>query len=607
MALSACDAPLDRPTAPTQSENQSPLTALTCSGSCPESGDPINASDPGYVSYQTPGPGSRGGYEPTAIGGAFAEPTFVHARATGIVTKTFANSWVWPVAVRGTASFPLDPNGRVWGSAYQCVGNLEITYIKPSGAPSINAFCTRNSTNLIDSPLRTPFDTTFVIDGSNGTARRLNSIDTGPNCGYASYPECFDWAGAQTIELVPYRKTLRVNADRDSVTYGDSVTFAVSATGGAVTLRSWRWSATSGGLTQVPCSLTATTCKFAPHTTGRLYVVGKVGNNPFVEQARSVLIQVSKRPELECESPTAWGGAINCKVRNAKEGRDYVWRFNADPGLQVDKVGDTLWVGPGVISGKVTLSFVFGDNVPGTDSAMVVVPRRTGWTWADSVLNARGAPGTPGQLDDCFEDSSVKGLTAPLNCLALGPTRVVSRTSGGLNNNNGVKFDTVATGPNQRFWYVKSGHAATYLLMQVSKRWRSEFLRVPVTAELCAGDTTTLRNMFDVNTLAACQGEGVTTFTAMVNTVWLHEQRHADTVRVAALEPGNDVHTLWEPLVRSTEANLLLAVRDEYNAANSRLYDRSKRLDSPGFYQPKTFGFWEYVFSWSFTAISIRK
>jgi hypothetical protein len=530
------------------------------------------------VSYQTPGPGSRGGYEPTAIGGAFTEPTFVHARATGIVTKTFANSWVWPVAVRGTASFPLDPNGRVWGSAYQCVGNLEITYIKPSGAPSINAFCTRNSTNLIDSPLRTPFDTTFVIDGSNGTARRVNSIDTGPNCGYASYPECFDWAGTQTIELVPYRKTLRVNADRDSVTYGDSVTFTASATGGAVTVRSWRWSASNGGLTQVPCSIASTTCKFAPHTSGRLYVVGKVGNNPFVEQARSVLVQVSKRPYLECDSPTAWGGAIACRARNGKEGKNYVWRFNAEPNLQADKVGDTTWVGPGVISGKVTLTFLYGDDVPGTDSVMVTVPRRTGWTWADSLKSGRGAPG---DLDACFPSvANFLGLTAPRNCNSLAPLRMVSRNRNSLTNGHGIELDSVPVGPNHRIWYVKVGHAALYPFTQIIKSHREDSPRislVPGGETFCQGNIDTLRNVYDVNTLATCKQ--TTWFTRMIDTVWAHEQRHADTLKAAALEPSHDVHRLWEPLVARNLNELLEKARNEFDFANNAVYLRSKALD----------------------------
>ena len=265
---------------------------LSCIGTCLESDDPINAADPGYISFQTPDPGPRGGFPETSIGGTFAEPALVYARATGIVSKTFADSWVWPSNVRGTASHPLDPNGRVWGGAFQCVGNLEIYYYKPNGAPVANAFCTRNNTNLINSPARSPFDTTFVVEGSNGKVRRLNSQDTGPNCGYLGYPECFTFAGKQTIELVPYRKTLVVNASRDSVGRGDTVTFTASATGGSVTIRSWRWASTTGATHAVPCSTMSPTCLYVPPDSGRMYVVAKVGSNSFVEQARSVVVRV---------------------------------------------------------------------------------------------------------------------------------------------------------------------------------------------------------------------------------------------------------------------------------------------------------------------------
>lgn len=216
---------------------------LTCTGACPENDDPINAADPGYVTFTTPGPGPRGGFDTTAIDGSFSEPTLVYARATGLISKHYVNSWVWPPAVRGTATFPLDPNGWVWGSAYQCVGHLEIYYVRPNGSKTTNVFCTRDGTNLLDAQ-RNPFDTTFVFEGANGKIKRFNSLDSGPSCGFGAYPVCFDFAGSQIVELVPYRVTLNVNADRDPITYGDTVNFTASGSA-SLTIRSWMWASTS--------------------------------------------------------------------------------------------------------------------------------------------------------------------------------------------------------------------------------------------------------------------------------------------------------------------------------------------------------------------------
>ena len=42
----------------------------------------------------------------------------------------------------------------------------------------------------------------------------------------------------------------------------------------------------------MPCSITSTTCLYAPTDSGRMYVVAKVGSNTFVERARSVVVRV---------------------------------------------------------------------------------------------------------------------------------------------------------------------------------------------------------------------------------------------------------------------------------------------------------------------------
>lgn len=99
----------------------------SCSPACAGE-DPVSPAAPGYVRVQTPSPGSRGGFALVPMPGAFGEATLVYARASGLVSKVYADSWIWPVNIRGTATVPLDPNGWAWGSAFQCVGNLEFRF-----------------------------------------------------------------------------------------------------------------------------------------------------------------------------------------------------------------------------------------------------------------------------------------------------------------------------------------------------------------------------------------------------------------------------------------------------------------------------------------------
>lgn len=254
------------------------------------SSDPIDPSTPGYAYMSVALAEPNGGFSPQLFPASFSEPTLVYARAKGLISKTYSNNW--PAHVRGTASFPLDPNGRVYGSAYQCVGNLQLDYTSATGALTSGAFCTRNNTNLIDSPARSPMDTTFVLNGT-GTIKRNNSIDTGPTCGYASYGPCFDFAGIQEIELVPWKKTLSLAASPDSVLVGDSITFTASATGNpTIVVRRWQWRDSLGVVTTVACG-TATTCRIAPYTSGTMFVVAKVGINTFVETASAVAIVIT--------------------------------------------------------------------------------------------------------------------------------------------------------------------------------------------------------------------------------------------------------------------------------------------------------------------------
>jgi hypothetical protein len=84
--------------------------------------------------------------------------------------------------------------------------------------------------------------------------------------------------------------TLVVNAAPTPIYEGDTVTFTASSTDGRpVSVRSWVWQDSAGATVNVACTLSSSTCKFAPLGSGRMFVRARVGNNPYIEQAAAWL------------------------------------------------------------------------------------------------------------------------------------------------------------------------------------------------------------------------------------------------------------------------------------------------------------------------------
>lgn len=248
--------------------------------------DPIDARAPGYVRYQSPLPGAQGGFPLEAMGVTFTEPTYVYGRATGTIAKNrSSDTYVWGTHA-GEATFPLDPNGYAWSGSYQCVGNLSMTFLRPNGTNTYGAWCTRNGTNLIDATPRSPMDTSFVLEGT-GSIERLNSMDKVHQlCGSPGQNPCYNYAGRQTVELVPGRQFLTLSAT--SGYEGDSITFTASAGTYSISVRQWIWlpDDTTIAPATVACAGTASVCKTRVYSSGRMFVRARVNTPTWrVEQA----------------------------------------------------------------------------------------------------------------------------------------------------------------------------------------------------------------------------------------------------------------------------------------------------------------------------------
>ena len=108
-------------------------------------------------------------------------------------------------------------------------------------------------------------------------------------CPYPGYSaNQYAVTGTQTVTVLRGVKTLqlRVLPINQSHYLGDSLTFSAYSTDGkAVSAREWIWVDSSGTQSSVPCSVTPSSCRFAPASGGTMYVRARVGTNPYIEQA----------------------------------------------------------------------------------------------------------------------------------------------------------------------------------------------------------------------------------------------------------------------------------------------------------------------------------
>jgi hypothetical protein len=162
-----------------------------------------------------------------------------------------------PPVVRGTSS------SRAWWGG------------QPFGGAAF--FCIRN--RPLDAPRQGTLDTTGVIWGQTRIRGHGGyELNIHQFCGWNSFPQCFDYTGAQSMTVVPIARALAITAvPNTGFVAGDSVTFTATSPHPR-TVRQWRWiPADSGQPVQVlsHCG-TSTTCRARIPGDGLLIVRARV-------------------------------------------------------------------------------------------------------------------------------------------------------------------------------------------------------------------------------------------------------------------------------------------------------------------------------------------
>lgn len=130
-----------------------------------------------------------------------------------------------------------------------------------------------------------------------------------PHSGYWAWK--YSVSGTQTVTVRWAKKTLQLYVTPIATKYeGDSVTFTAASTDGrAVTVSNWMWRDTTGVSTSVPCGYSPV-CRWVPPNTGIMYVRGKVGTNPFYEQASAYAEILPMQLVVEIDSTSTYEGEL---------------------------------------------------------------------------------------------------------------------------------------------------------------------------------------------------------------------------------------------------------------------------------------------------------
>jgi hypothetical protein len=135
---------------------------------------------------------------------------------------------------------PQDAAGD-WINSSGCQGNIQLEGMvggQPFGGAAF--FCIRN--RPLDAPRQHQLDTTGVIWGQT-RIRRFGGYELNIHqfCGWNNFPQCFDYAGAQSMTVVPIARSLTITAvPNTGFVAGDTITFTATSPHPR-TVRQWRW------------------------------------------------------------------------------------------------------------------------------------------------------------------------------------------------------------------------------------------------------------------------------------------------------------------------------------------------------------------------------
>jgi hypothetical protein len=210
----------------------------------------------------------------------YLDTALVQARVTGIRQRFYAQIPAWnsrPTPIGGQAWMPQDAAGD-WINSSGCQGNIQLEGMvggQPFGGAAF--FCIRN--RPLDAPRQNQLDTTGVIWGQT-RIRRFGGYELNIHqfCGWNNFPQCFDYAGAQSMTVVPIARSLTITAvPNTGFVAGDTITFTATSPHPR-TVRQWRWiPADTGQPVQVlsHCG-TSNTCRVRIPGDGLLIVRARV-------------------------------------------------------------------------------------------------------------------------------------------------------------------------------------------------------------------------------------------------------------------------------------------------------------------------------------------
>lgn len=225
---------------------------------------------------------------------SFPSKTRVRMTVVGQIKRRWSSTMTPAYAgIAGTAYYDLDANGEF--VANSCAGDILTVFRLPNGSAGDWIRACSNSHNPPAAPTTSPRVVVGSVSGAGYVMRFSQSQPTVPGFYNCFGPCVFATSGTQQITIEPWSNALSVAANRNPVFSGDSVTFAASASGLALTVERWTWVPDSVvGSPYTPsslgasCSTSSTTCRIPILTSGVMYVRGRVGlgTSQTVEQAR---------------------------------------------------------------------------------------------------------------------------------------------------------------------------------------------------------------------------------------------------------------------------------------------------------------------------------
>jgi len=228
-----------------------------------------------------------------------------------------------------------------------------------------------------------------------------------------------------------------------------------------------------------------------------------------------------------------------------------------------------------VVGGTISVEVDIDGGFSNLSVPLIVQPRPA-MSWSNSI---GGVAGSPGEIDGCFPSGeSTVGLTASVQCAnPLDANKLfIPRT----HDESFFQPGLIQGGPNHGIWFIVSPLIDMDLRTQVSKRYRTDGVKLAVDstnmATLCqmAYFNTAPRNHLEVNTSCAGVQLGYdhSRYLNFLTFVWLHEGRHLSKALEGARSATGDVHRRLGGLVAFSYQDLRGQAENVFDDASQHVF-----------------------------------